>query len=174
MNKKRVEKRKEEYERKSKSQKKIIAGIIIVILLSTGIFYIATSVDLELDNNVSETTVESDDTIRVPLAGISKNAKFHIYDSDGVEISFFTVFGEDGEVHVALNACDLCYHAKQGYEQTSDVMRCINCGLTYPINSIGTENIAGGCWPSYIPITIEGEDVIINTQHLDAKRYMFS
>jgi len=52
-------------------------------------------------------------------------------------------------------------------------MHCINCGKEFSINSIGTDNTAGGCWPSYLPIKIENENIIINKSDLEDKQYMF-
>ena len=82
--------------------------------------------------------------------------------------------GSDGNIHVALDACDVCYGAKKGYRQVDDVMHCINCGRTFPINQIGTSNTAGGCWPSFIPTTNDGDDIVIDISDLEEKAYMFS
>jgi len=50
-----------------------------------------------------------------------------------------------GTVHVAFDACDVCYEAKKGYKQNGDVMLCLNCGKTFSITSIGIDNTVGGC-----------------------------
>ena len=73
---------------------------------------------------------------------------------------------------MALDACDLCYSAKKGYDHIDDIMRCINCGRQFPISNIGIENTAGGCWPSFIPIDIDDEQVKIKVSDLEAKRFM--
>ena len=52
-------------------------------------------------------------------------------------------------------------------------MRCINCGLTFPIEEIGKNNTEGGCWPSYLPIKIDGDNIVIEKSDLENKRYMF-
>ena len=41
------------------------------------------------------------------------------------------------------------------------------------INSLGTENTRGGCWPSYLPMKIEGDDVVIQISDLEVKSWMF-
>jgi len=56
------------------------------------------------------------------------------------------VKGSDEKIHLAIDACDVCYESKLGYKQTGNVMTCNNCGQTFPINSIGTENLKGGSW----------------------------
>ena len=111
--------------------------------------------------------------IRIPVASISKEAEFYTHETDGVDIRFFSVIGSDNNIHVAVDACDICYHAKMGYEQDGDDMKCINCGLKFDINGIGTVNTGGGCWPSYIPIDIDGDNVVIEISDLEEKVYMF-
>lgn len=168
-----AEKRKKEFEQRRKGQYKIIASLVVIALIFSGVFYVLTSNNESKNKNVTREIVPSDDTIQIPLGDISNEADFYSYDSDGIEIEFFTIKRTDNQVHVALNACDLCYHAKKGYVQTEDVMQCINCGLTYPINGIGTTNTEGGCWPSYVPINIDGDNVVIEKSDLDSKKFMF-
>jgi uncharacterized membrane protein len=111
--------------------------------------------------------------VQIPTSDITTNAKWYQYDSDGVEIRFFAVRSNDNEIHVAFDACDVCYDAKKGYVQDGIKMVCNNCGKSFPIKAIGTENIAGGCWPSYLPMTIEDDYVIIEIADLEEKLYMF-
>ena len=111
--------------------------------------------------------------IRIPLSDIGTCARFFSYDSNEVDIKFFAVLGSDGDVHIAFDACDVCYVEKKGYTQVDDVMQCNNCGNEFPINVIGTENPGDGCWPSYLPMRIDGDDVIIKISDLEEKRDMF-
>jgi len=117
--------------------------------------------------------IQTDTEIKIPMSSIDSDADFYTYDSDGVEISYFTVKGSDEKIHVAFDACDVCYNAKKGYRQNGDVMHCINCGKEYSINSLGTENTAGGCWPSYLPMNIDGDYVVIQISDLKNKINMF-
>jgi flagellar basal body-associated protein FliL len=111
--------------------------------------------------------------LQISTDEITTNAKWYPFDSDGVEIRFFAVRSNDAEIHVAFDACDVCYDAKLGYKQDGVKMECNNCGKSFPIKAIGTENIAGGCWPSYLPMTIEDENVVIKISDLEEKKYMF-
>jgi uncharacterized membrane protein len=52
-------------------------------------------------------------------------------------------------------------------------MVCINCGLKFSILGLGTENIGGGCWPSFLPIKIDGDSIIIEKKDLESKKYLF-
>jgi len=172
-----IEKRKMEKINKKRRMQKMIGISIIVIAVISAIAFIGISINTE-DNNEKEYTNASNvipiaGEITIPISEIDTSVNFYSYDSEGVDISYFIVKGTDGKYHAAFDACDVCYDAKKGYSQDGDVMRCINCGLTFPINDLGEKNTGGGCWPSYLPIKIEGNNIIIEKSDLDNKRYMF-
>lgn len=175
---KRAEQRKILIDQKKKKNKKIVLfssiTIIAIIFGVVIINFIGGNENIQNDTEVEDTTVNSKNEIIIPLSGISNEANFYSYDSDGVKIKYFAVTGSDSEVRVALDACDVCYGAKKGYVQNGDVMHCINCGNEYPIDGLGTENTYGGCWPSFIPIDVNDGNVIIKISDLENKRYMFA
>jgi uncharacterized membrane protein len=123
------------------------------------------------DNNI--TPQQNETEVRIPLYDIDTTATFYSYDSDGVTVRYFAVKDIQGTIHVAFDACDVCYEAKKGYKQVGVKMQCLNCGKQFAITSIGTENTAGGCWPSYLNMIIDGNNVVINIEDLEAKNYMF-
>ena len=170
--------KREQLRRKKGTQKKIIVAAslsIIAVLSLVIVISMPGNPNDQIQNSeiAAPSDVISQTEVSIPLSEIGSNAKFYSYGSNGVEIRYFAVKGPDGNAHVAFDACDVCYDAKKGYRQNGDVMQCINCGNEYPIKSLGTENTAGGCWPSYLPIKIDGDDVIINISDLDDKRWMF-
>jgi uncharacterized membrane protein len=125
-------------------------------------------------NTNSNSELQQNETeVRIPISNISTTAKFYSYDSNGISVRYFAVKDQQGNAHVAFDACDVCYEAKKGYKQDGDVMQCLNCGKTFSITSIGTENTAGGCWPSFLPMNVDGNDVVIKITDLEAKSYMF-
>ena len=81
--------------------------------------------------------------------------------------------GSDEKVRIAFDACDVCFAEKKGYRQNGDVMVCNNCGKQFHIDGIGTENVQGGCWPSYLPMTSTDGDVRIKISDVVSKKYMF-
>jgi uncharacterized membrane protein len=173
-----AERRKREQMRRTKrNQKIIVATSLSIIAVLSLVIVISMPGNPNDQNQNSEIATPSDvisqTEVSIPLSEISSNAKFYSYDSNGVKIRYFAVEGSDGNVHVAFDACDVCYDAKKGYRQNGDVMHCINCGKEFSINSIGTDNIAGGCWPSYLPMDIIGDDIVIQKSDLDEKAYMF-
>ena len=175
---KRAERRKIVQLRKKQRNRKIMMAISMMLIGIISVVIVMSMSNIPNDYDKSTEPVQSADAIsetevRIPLSDISNNAKFYSYNAGSVEVRYFAVKGSDGDVHVAFDACDVCYHAKKGYRQKGDVMHCINCGLEYPINSLGTENTAGGCWPSYLPIRIDENDVMIEKSDLEQKKWMF-
>jgi uncharacterized membrane protein len=61
----------------------------------------------------------------------------------------------------------------KGYAQSGDDVVCRTCGKHFAIKSIGTANLEGGCWPSYLPMGINGYTVAIKTSDLVAKESTF-
>ena len=49
-------------------------------------------------------------------------ARFYAYDAGGTRVKFFIVSDTKGKVHVALDACEVCYPKKLGYTQIGDFM----------------------------------------------------
>ena len=85
--------------------------------------------------------------VQIPLAELQPlQASFYKITLDGTEIRFFAVKGADGHIRTALDACDVCYKERKGYQQQGDVMLCRNCNLTFPIDRIGP-SFVGGCTP---------------------------
>ncbi|MBU0497964.1 MAG: DUF2318 domain-containing protein [Candidatus Thermoplasmatota archaeon] len=163
-------------QRKKKTKNILIAAIFVVILISLIIIitiFMGTNTIPNKTDQVTETPIQSQTEINIPLSDLSTTAKFYSYETEKTTIRFFAVIGSDNILHLAIDACDVCYSAKKGYRQLDDHMQCINCGNQYPITNIGTQNTAGGCWPSYIPTLIYGENIVIQITDLESKAYMF-
>ncbi len=111
--------------------------------------------------------------VQIPTSDVTTDAKWYPYDYENIEIRFFAVASNDGEIHVAFDACDVCYEEKLGYRQENIQMVCNNCGQSFFIKRIGTDNEEGGCWPSYLPMTIEDDNVIILISDIEGKSWMF-
>ena len=160
-----------------KNMKKKIMFMSIVAIVA--ILFLGGCTSNSQNNNNSNTNTsnpapqQNETEVRIPISDISTTAKLYSYDSNGVSVRYFAVKDKQGNVHVAFDACDVCYEAKKGYKQNGDVMQCLNCGKTFSITSIGTENTAGGCWPSFLPMNIDGNDVVIKIADLELKSYMF-
>ena len=110
----------------------------------------------------------------IPASEINGTASYYSYNStDGTAMRLFAVKDAKGKIHVALDACDVCYKAKKGYRQVEGAMMCNNCGTRFPIEAIGTATTGGGCWPSFVPMSVIDGTVNIQLKGLDDKSFMF-
>jgi uncharacterized membrane protein len=150
-----------------------VVAVVVILFLGGCTGTTQNKNNSNTNTNSSSAPQQNETEVRIPTSDISTTAKFYSYESNGVSVRYFTVKDKQGNVHVAFDACDVCYEAKNGYRQNDDVMHCINCGKEFSITSIGVENTAGGCWPSFLPMNIDGNDVVIKIADLELKSYMF-
>ena len=107
------------------------------------------------------TTATAEGQIRLALADLGDGqAKFYEHPAaDGRTIRFFALRGRDGVYRAALDACEICYHAKKGYYQRGDQMVCRQCGNSYAPALI--DESPGGCHPMALPRSVEGGHLVV-------------
>jgi uncharacterized protein YbaR (Trm112 family) len=104
--------------------------------------------------------VAEDGAVRLPASTFDDNrSHFYTYIINGQPVEFFVVKSQDGVIHAAFNACDVCFPAKLGYHQEGDEMVCNNCGRRFPIDQIN--QVRGGCNPSSLEQMTLGDMLII-------------
>jgi hypothetical protein len=91
-------------------------------------------------------------------------AHHYTYMHEGRPIEFFVLRSKDGVVRAAFNACDVCFQSKLGYTQEGDYMVCKNCGRRFPADQINV--VHGGCNPSPLTRTVEGDHLVIQVQDI--------
>ena len=113
-----------------------------------------------------KSTAETDDlpvrdgAVRLPVSTFDDGqAHWYTYHADSADIQFFVLKSSDGVIRAAFNACDVCFLEKKGYRQKGDEMICNNCGQRFPSALIN--EVRGGCNPSPLTRTIQGNEVII-------------
>jgi len=146
--------------------------IIVVIVLLITIFVSGCSTDSPTGGSTTGNVVSEENYVEIPISELSETAKFYSLNSNGKEVRYFVVKGSDGKIRTAFDACDVCGGAK-GYRQEGNDMICNNCGRSFDIDSIGTKNIGGGCWPSYLTNKIEGDNVLISKSELAKGAFRF-
>ena len=159
----------------ARKQKKMMFGAAVIAIaligLGMGFSFMGGDGGQSPYSNPPETT-ESE--VFIPVSDITTTAKYFRDTIDGVTVKYFVVEGEDGEIHTAFDACDVCYREKKGYSQEGSNMICNNCGNQYPTNCIGTQNSAGGgCWPGYLKTSFEGDNLVISKTELTKGTYYF-
>lgn len=105
--------------------------------------------------------------LEIPLASVSdgKAHHFKVQATDGVMVTFFVIKSSDGVIRSAMDACDVCYRAGKGYEQSGDEMVCQNCGMRFPSAKIN--EVKGGCNPAPLTRVIEGDKLVIAMADID-------
>ncbi|MBU7023040.1 MAG: DUF2318 domain-containing protein [Theionarchaea archaeon] len=123
----------------------------------------------------SELSSTTDEAVRISLSDLSETARWYGYDAGGITVKYFAVRAGDGSIKTGLDACDVCFRLRKGYSQTGPYMICNNCGNRYEISGLGSKNRnPGGCWPGYLPSSVEGEYLIIRKQDLEERRDTFA
>jgi uncharacterized membrane protein len=106
-----------------------------------------------------------DGAVRLPVSTFDDGqARWYTYPGEGKEIEFFVLKSSDGVIRAAFNACDVCYLSKKGYRQEGDDMVCNNCGQRFPSKLIN--EVRGGCNPSPLERTIEGDELVIQVDDI--------
>lgn len=121
---------------------------------------------------VEQKAATSGDVTEIPISEITSQAKFYSFDYNGVKINYFIIKGSDGKIRTAFDACDIC-GGRKGYRQERNDMVCNNCGRHFNIDPIGTKNLGGGCWPSYLSHEIKEGKIIIQKQKLEGGKRFF-
>ncbi len=109
--------------------------------------------------------------ITIPVANISdgKAHHFKVKADDGTVVTFFTLKSGDGVIRAAIDACDVCFKSGKGYYQEGDKMVCQNCGQKFASNKINV--IKGGCNPAPLRRKIEGNNLVIAMQDVNANKW---
>jgi uncharacterized membrane protein len=152
----------------------LMLGVLAVVVVSgctsggTG-NAVATSTDTGSSVNG---VIETADSYKIPISSISTTASFYSHNAGGKDVNYFVVSGTDGNPRTAFDACDVC-GGRKGYRQSGNDMICNNCGRFFNIDSIGTKNRGGGCWPSYLTHEIDGEYIVIKKSEIAAGAWRF-
>ncbi|MFH0956233.1 MAG: DUF2318 domain-containing protein [Candidatus Aenigmatarchaeota archaeon] len=145
---------------------------LIVMLVILAAFLIPSAY---LSFTGKATGIGASDSVTVPVSDIGTTAKFYEYTSlEGKTVRFFAVKDSTGTIRTAFDACDVCYSFHKGFRQEGGYMVCNNCGKKYAIDTIGTQNKAGGgCWPGYLPSTVSGDSLLVKKADLEAGAWRF-
>ncbi len=152
-----------------------LAALIVIAIITKGFGFFNANAAGASKTTLLDPSLTEPEEVKELLSEISEQARWYEYEIGGTKIRFFAVKAADGSIKTGFDACDVCYKAKKGYRQDGGIVVCNNCGKRYPISSIGTENKnPGGCWPGYLPSSIEGEYVVIKKSDLESGKWRFA
>ena len=147
----------------------VFLAIALIVAAFMGIWFLATGSGQQDTPDSPPDRVAVPHTqaeVRIPLASLSDGtAQFHVYQARDKPIRFFALKGGDGAYRVALDACEVCYHAKKGYYQNGEEMVCRQCGNSYPPALI--DEAPGGCHPVALPREVAGADLLIRGSDIE-------
>lgn len=147
-------------------QNKTFTGIAILLIL-----LFAGSNAWALFGGKFKTVTPRDGNLYIPIKTVNDgNAHyFRTTAEDGTRVDFFLVQSEDGMIRAAIDSCDVCYRSGKGYIQEGNVMVCTNCGRKFATDRIN--EVKGGCNPAPLPRGINGEDLVISMQDINANAW---
>ena len=112
-------------------------------------------------------TASPEGEVRLALAELGDGrAKFYDFNgAGGSPIRFFAIRDTDGTYRAALDACEICYHAKKGYYQNGGELVCRQCGNSYAPRLI--DESPGGCHPVALPRAVDGEHLVVQAADIE-------
>ena len=144
----------------------------LMLLLLTALLLAACSG--EADAPVEQATAVAGLTIDAKT--LTGDVTFIDWDQDGTAMQLIARLDDAGQVRLAFNTCQSCGGSPYAwFEDLGDgTLQCQNCGLTFPLDSVGTEK-AMGCNPVTITdFTVEGDAVTVPEAVLKANVQRFA
>ncbi len=139
-----------------------LAGIALVALIAVAALVVLNRGGAE---TATATAAAPGGDVVIPLTQVEDGkAHFYSFDAGGTTVKYFVLADKKGEVRAALDACEVCFAQKKGYQQEGDSMVCNNCGQVFPSDQINV--VTGGCNPIPLDKTISGGQLTITTDSL--------
>jgi uncharacterized membrane protein len=144
----------------------VLAGVALVVVVAVAAVVLMNRGGAETATAAAPVAAGGAD-VTIPVADLADGqAKYFSYDAGGVEVKYFVMKSSDGEYRAAFDACDVCYPNRKGYSQQGGVMVCNNCGQQFDSTQINEKR--GGCNPSPIERSVDGQSLVLKTADLQA------
>ena len=125
---------------------------------------------------VSYLETTADGNLWIDASTLSSSAVLFVRVSPDSNIELLARIGDDGMPKVALGTCQSCNGSpKAYYVQDGDVLRCSNCGLTFPLSVVDAPG--GGCHPIMIDeavLSITAEGILLDADTVASYEPLFS
>ena len=132
----------------------------------------AGGAEVTADANVGETQL----VLTFSAAALSREPVFVDWTQDGTAMQLIARRDETSTVRLAFNTCQSCGGSPYAWFEYlgSNTLQCQNCGLTFPLDAVGTSK-AAGCNPVTITeFTVLGDTVTVPQSVLADNAYRFA
>lgn len=101
--------------------------------------------------------------LTISAVSLSREPAFVDWTQDGTVMQLIARKDDTGAVRLAFNTCQSCGGSPYAWFEYlgNNTLQCQNCGLTFPLNTVGTTR-AAGCNPVTITeFTVDGDTLIV-------------
>ena len=160
-----------ETKKKSRLPVLLVSGLAVLVIAAAAFFMTRnnrgeTFAADSFKTDASATLI----THPVELFADGKARHFSYKVNDTITIQYFILKSSDGVIRAAFDACDVCWPAGKGYQQSGDVMICRNCGRKFA--SVMVNEVKGGCNPAPLNRKVEDGKVVLQINDiLSGKQY---
>ncbi|MBR1584233.1 MAG: DUF2318 domain-containing protein [Clostridia bacterium] len=142
-------------------KRKFLCGLLLLLLASLMLTGCAAQTEKAADGNEAVKA----DTLIFSAAELTQEPTFVDWTQDGTAMQLIARKDETGAVRLAFNTCQSCGGSPYAWFEYlgSNTLQCQNCGLTFPLDTVGTTR-AAGCNPVTITdFTVEGDTVTVSS-----------
>ena len=160
-----------ETKRKNRLPVLLVSGLAVLVIAAAAFFVTRNNGGETVAADLSKTDVSATSiTYPVELFADGKARHFRHKADDAITIQYFILKSSDGVIRAAFDACDVCWPAGKGYQQSGDVMVCRNCGRKFA--SVMVNEVKGGCNPAPLNRKVEDGKVVLQINDiLSGKQY---
>ena len=160
-----------ETKRKNRLPVLLVSGLAILVIAAAAFFMTRNNGGETVAAESPKTDASATSiTYPVELFADGKARHFRHKADDAITIQYFILKSSDGVIRAAFDACDVCWPAGKGYQQSGDVMVCRNCGRKFA--SVMVNEVKGGCNPAPLNRKVEEGKVVLQIiDILSGKQY---
>ena len=134
-------------------------GSILLFLLLAVMMLAGCAAQTE---NAAETNAKIN-TLTFSAVSLTQEPTFVDWNQDGTSMQLIARKDNSGAVRLAFNTCQSCGGSPYAWFEYlgNNTLQCQNCGLTFPLDTVGTTK-AAGCNPVTITeFTVDGDTVTV-------------
>ncbi len=160
-----------ETKKKSRLPVLLVSGLAVLVIAAVAFFMTRNNGGETVAAESPKTDASATSiTYPVELFADGKARHFRHKVDDAITIQYFILKSSDGVIRAAFDACDVCWPAGKGYQQSGDVMVCRNCGRKFA--SVMVNEVKGGCNPAPLNRKVEDGKVVLQINDiLSGKQY---